>query len=238
MIDFAYLIEPPFNHRTPDGAVSGCDVELARTVLGMIGIRAFRPIEATFAELLPGLAQGRWRMTTGLFATDERRNIAAFSRPIWALPDGLLVRANNPLRLGGYKSVAKQRCVLAVVADQLQHRTAIEAGIPADRIAAFATYAQAADAVAKGAADAYASVARAHSAFLEARSEADMEVVTIPAEERPPAFGAFSFAKDDRAFVADIDRALDAYLGSPEHRAMMRHFGFADAEIDLIATKR
>ncbi|MGV3548626.1 hypothetical protein [Rhizobium sp.] len=27
---FAYLIEPPFNHRDADGTVTGCDVELVR----------------------------------------------------------------------------------------------------------------------------------------------------------------------------------------------------------------
>ncbi|WP_348528988.1 transporter substrate-binding domain-containing protein [Mesorhizobium australicum] len=96
MTKFAYLIEPPFNYRDADGTVTGCDVALARTVLGMVGLHDVEMVETEFAHLLPALSEGRWQMTTGLFATEERRWIAAFSRPIWALPDGLLVRKGNP----------------------------------------------------------------------------------------------------------------------------------------------
>ena len=75
---FVYLIEPPFNHKRDDGTVTGCDVELAKTVFASIGAGLFEPVETEFAELLPGVADGRWRMTTGLFATEERRQITGF----------------------------------------------------------------------------------------------------------------------------------------------------------------
>ena len=95
---FAYLIEPPFNYRTDDGKVTGCDVELAQTVLAELGAAKVDLIETEFSELLSGVSEGRWQMTTGLFATAERRKLASFSRPIWALPDGLLVKKGNPKR--------------------------------------------------------------------------------------------------------------------------------------------
>ena len=231
---FAYLIEPPFNYRRPDGSVAGCDVELARTVFAELGVGRFEPIEAEFAELMPGVARGRWRMTTGLFPTEERRRQVSFSRPIWALPDGLLVRKGNPKRLEGYASVARSDCKLAVIRDQFQHRSAVEFGIPADRIMIFETYAEAAKAVEAGVVDAYASVARAHAGFLTQHAEMDAEVVNVPANEKQPAFGAFAFAIDDDDFRASVDQVLAAYLGTPAHRAMMAEYGFDDAEIDLL----
>lgn len=103
---FAYLIEPPFNYVDANDQITGCDVELSRHVFRELGIADFEPVEAEFAELLAGLGADRWRMTTGLFGTDDRRKTAQFSRPIWALPDGLLVRKGNPLSLSGYRSVA------------------------------------------------------------------------------------------------------------------------------------
>jgi polar amino acid transport system substrate-binding protein len=236
MIRFGYLIEPPFNYRSADEAVTGCDVELARAVLGMVGVRELDLIETEFAQLLPGLVDGRWRMTTGLFATEERRNIAAFSKPIWALPDGLLVQKGNPLRLTGYRSAAQtEGCILAVVRDQVQNCTAINFGMPKDRTPIFETYAAAAQAVLDGRAHAYASVARAHSGFIAARPDLEVEVVAVGAHEKEPAFGSFAFSKSDEGFRQAIDDALLAYLGSDEHRAMMKRFGFADAEIELIA---
>ena len=233
---FAYLIEPPFNHRRQDGLVTGCDVELAKTVFASIGAEPFEPVETEFAELLPGVAEGRWRMTTGLFATEERRQIAAFSRPVWALPDGLLTVAGNPLGLSGYKSVAtSSTCRLAVIRDQFQHRSAVEFGALEDRIMIFETYTEACNAVRDGKADAYASVARAHTGFLEQCPDLDMDVIVVPATEKQPAFGSFAFSKTDDELRHKVDAVLADYLGSPEHRRMMAGFGFSDDEIDLVA---
>lgn len=232
---FAFLIEPPFNFRDEDGTVAGCDVELAQHVVAALGGGAFEPVETEFAALLPGLAAGRWRMTTGLFATDERRKVASFSRPIWGLPDGLLVAGGNPLGLEGYRSVARNAgCVLAVIRDQFQHRAAVEFGVPDDRIMVFDTYGEAAQAVRDGRAGAYTSVARAHTGFLDRHRDWAVEVVTVPAGEKPPAFGSFAFARADDAFRHAVDDALGGFLGSPAHRRMMARYGFSGPEIDLL----
>ena len=236
MARFAYLIEPPFNYKNRDGTVTGSDVELARVVLAKVGNGAFEAVETDFAQLLPGVAEGRWQMTTGLFETEERRKMAAFSRPIWALPDGLLVPKGNPQQLAGYRSAAERSgCRLAVVRDQLQHRSAVEFAVPDARILIFDTYARAAQAVLEGRADAYASVSRAHSAFLAQNGDLELEVVAVPADEKKPASGAFAFNRRDDDLRRAVDRALLEYLGSGDHRSMMRSFGFSDAEVDLVA---
>ena len=232
----AYLIEPPFNFRDQAGGVTGSDVELVRYVLDQLGIDKITFVEAEFADLLPGLTLGKWQMTTGLFATEDRRKTAIFSRPIWALPDGLLVRAADAGRFTGYRNLATDTaCVLAVIRDQFQHATALEFGMPPDRIMVFDTYTEAANAVQDGRADAYASVARAHDGYLEQNPTADMDVVVVPADEKPPAFGCFAFSRADIAFRDAVDGALNAFLGGPGHREMMKRFGFSDRDIDLVA---
>ncbi len=232
---FAFLIEPPFNFLLADGSVVGCDVELARHVFDELGVDRFEPIETEFATLLPGLSEGRWRMTTGLFMTAEREETAAFSRPIWALPDGLLVAEGNPFGFSGYRSVAEApEGLLAVIRDQVQHRSAIENGVPTERILTFETYADAAAAVEAGQAAAYASVARAHAGFLSEKPDQALEFVGVPEAEKAPAFGCYGFAKADTGFRAAVDEVLDAYLGSAPHRAMMARYGFSDAEIDCL----
>ncbi|MEM7214408.1 MAG: transporter substrate-binding domain-containing protein [Pseudomonadota bacterium] len=231
---FAYLIEPPFNFRNDHGKVVGCDVELARFVFSEIG-EDFEPIETEFAELLPGVASGKWKMTTGMFATEERRLVASFSKPIWALPDGILVRNGNPLGLTGYRSIAEiSDCNLAVIRDQFQHRSALEFGIPENRIRVFETYKEAASAVESGNADCYASVGRAHTGFLEQNRDFDGETIIVPAEEKEPAFGCFAFNRTDDALRTSVDEVLDNYLGGSEHRTMMKRYGFEDREIDLL----
>lgn len=226
---FAYLIEPPFNYRNECGDVTGCDVELARVILAMIGMHDIEFIETEFSQLLPGLNENLWDMTTGLFDTAERRKIVTFSHPIWALPDGLLVRKGNLRDLGGYASAAKNpECTLVAIRDQIQHRAIMEAGVPDDRILICETYDEAAQAVLDGRADAYASVAMAHLGFMQQNPELDLEVVSVLPKERPAASGAFAFRQSDRELQSAVDAALLCYIGSDEHRVLMRNFGFND----------
>jgi polar amino acid transport system substrate-binding protein len=234
-VHFAYLIEPPFNDRAPDGTPCGSDIDLAGHIFQTLGLPDVTFTETTFAQLLPGLADGRWQMTTGLFITDDRRRTAMFSRPIWALPDGLLVRIGNPLALSGYASIAAHpTATLAVIQGQVQQMSAAQAGISPDRLRIFETYTEAAHAVASGECDAYASVARAHTGFLAASPGVPLAVVTVPPGERPPAPGAFAFARSDTALRDAVDQALTRYLGSAPHRVMMAGYGFTAAEIDPI----
>lgn len=231
---FAFLIEPPFNYRDDDGNIVGCDVELAETIARELKSERFTPIEAEFADLLPGVANGRWRMTTGLFSTEERRKTALFSRPIWALPDGLLVQKGNPFDLDSYTSIAKSECSIAVIRDQFQHRSAIEFGIPNERITMFETYTEAALAVSQGDVATYASVARAHSGFIDRNLDLKLEVVTVPSAEKKPAYGAFAISKNDQPFLTSVNQILDTYLGTFEHREVMAKYGFSTEEVDLV----
>lgn len=232
---FAYLIEPPFNYMDHNGAVTGCDVELARHVFAELGFGTFEPVETAFADLLPGVADGRWQMTTGVFDTPERHAQARFSRAIWALLDGLLVRQGDRRGLAGYASLAHTANTrLAVIRDQFQHRSAIDFGVPDGRIHLFETYTEAAQAVRDGHVDAYASVGRAHMGFIAQNADWGLENVPVPADEKPPACGAFAFARGDVALQTAVDTVLAAYLGSMKHRRLAAQFGFSDAEVDLL----
>lgn len=120
---FAFLQEPPFCFTDASGNLCGCDAILAQKVCQALGLDAFSPVEAEFANLLPGLASGQWDMTTGLFVSDERRKLVDFSRPIWVLQDGLLVAKGNPRDFRGYRSIAGDPAALiGVISGQIQHQ--------------------------------------------------------------------------------------------------------------------
>ncbi|MFD1982370.1 transporter substrate-binding domain-containing protein [Mesorhizobium newzealandense] len=234
-LKFAFLEEPPFCFTGASGEVSGCDVELARRLGEMLGLAGFKPIETEFAELLPGLVAGRWTMTTGLFVSEERKRLVDFTRPIWALQDGLLVAKDNPRGFRGYQSVARDRTALiGVITGQVQHLTALHNGIAPEQIRMFATQAEAADAVANGKVHAYASVAMAHRGYLTRRPEMPLGVAEVPASEKQPSVGAFAIAKGHGALLRRIDACLDELLGGNWHRQMMARYGFSDNDIDRV----
>ena len=231
---FAYLDEPPFCAPTADGP-TGCDVEVAFTVLRAIGIERIETRLVTFAELLPGVASGAWQINTPLFITEERARLVDFSRPVWSLADGLMVQAGNPKRLTSYRALAAHGGArLVVVADQVQEQRALSAGLDPARVQRVATQPEAVAAVRDGRADAYASVAMAHRGFLRATPDARLAVVDFGTEGGAAAEGAYSFAKSNAALRRAFDGALQHFLGSPEHRTIMRRYEFADADIDRV----
>jgi polar amino acid transport system substrate-binding protein len=235
---FAYLDEPPFCAPTADGPV-GCDVEVAFAVLRAIGAGRIETRLVTFAELLPGVAGGTWHINTPLFVTAERAQLVDFSRPVWSLADGLMVQAGNPKRLTSYRALAAHADArLVVVADQVQEQRALAAGFDRARVLRVATQAEAVAAVRDGRADAYASVAMAHRGFLRAAPDARLAVADFGADGGAAAEGAYSFAKSNGDLRRAFDDALGRFLGSPEHRAIMRRYDFADADIDRVVPVR
>jgi polar amino acid transport system substrate-binding protein len=235
---FAYLDEPPFCAPSADGPV-GCDVEVAFAVLRAIGIERVETRLVTFAELLPGVASGAWHINTPLFVTEERARLVDFSRPVWSLADGLMVRAGNPKRLTSYRALAAHvDARLVVVADQVQEQRAVAAGLDPSRVLRVATQPEAVDAVRNSLADAYASVAMAHRGFLRAAPDAGLEVVDFGAEGGAAAEGAYSFAKSNSDLRRAFDGVLQTFLGSPEHRAIMRRYDFSDADVERILSPR
>ena len=123
-----------------------------------------------------------------------------------------------------------------MVRDQFQHRSAVEFGVPERRLRIFHTYTEAAEAVRDGIVDAYASVGRAHSGFIEQNPSWKVESVDVPHQEKAPAFGAFGLSLADRDLVARVNESLAEYLGSSEHRRMARTYGFSEADVNLVAS--
>ncbi|HJX43258.1 MAG TPA: transporter substrate-binding domain-containing protein [Geodermatophilus sp.] len=70
----AILDEPPFCWLDA-GTATGCDVDVARHALSAVGIGEVIVELVAFADLIPGLLQHRWQMTTGMFITDARRRL-------------------------------------------------------------------------------------------------------------------------------------------------------------------
>lgn len=235
---FAYLDEPPFCAPAADGPV-GCDVEVAFAVLRAIGIERIETRLVTFAELLPGVASGAWHINTPLFVTPGRARLVEFSRPVWSLADGLMVQAGNPKRLTSYRALAVHADArLVVVADQVQEQRALAAGFDAARVLRVATQPEAVAAVRDGRADAYASVAMAHRGFLRSAPDVQLDVVDFGMEGGAAAEGAYSFAKSNADLRRAFDDALGRFLGSPQHRAIMRRYDFADADVARVRSRR
>lgn len=231
---FACIDEPPFAAPARGGGAVGCDVELALTALQSIGVQQVELHLTTFAELLPGVANGRWTVNTPLFVTPERQRQVAFSRPVWALCDGLVVRRDAVYTFTGYHALAAQGARLGVVSGQVQHQTALRAGVAADRVRTFATQAAVIDALLAGEIDAYASTAVGNRTLVRQLAHDALCAVAVTPVPQPIPVGAFSFAHESAALRQHFDAFLASYLGSAAHRQQMKAHGLSASEIDPV----
>jgi polar amino acid transport system substrate-binding protein len=169
----AYLDEPPFASPGPDGHPSGCDVEVALTILKSIGVQQVETRLVTFADLLPGLVNGRWTMNTAMFITSERSKWVEFSHPVWALADGFIIKVGNPKGLTKYETLAVNHTAkLGVVKDTVQRQTALNAGVPVERTVELATQNESIKALLSEQIDAFASTAIGNRVFARRANEA------------------------------------------------------------------
>jgi len=227
----AYLDEPPFGIPPGAGArPSGCDVEVAHRVLAEAGATEIEFELTTFPELIPGLVEGRWHVSTAMFITDERAPLVDFSRPVWAAADGFIVRRGEEGRFGSYEDIARaDEATLAVVTGQVQRHTARDAGVPAERIIEFVDQEAAAEAVRQRRADASASTAVGNVAYVERAGDGGLVAIADRpiGAERPQPLGAFAFSKETPELTTAFDAVLARYLGTAEHLALMARHGFA-----------
>jgi polar amino acid transport system substrate-binding protein len=238
----AYIEEPPFA-ATINGQPAGSDVDVAKAVLARMGVWDVELKKVEFAELLPGVAGGRWTMNTALFVTPERCKTVAYSNPIWALVDGMIVRAGNPKHVSSYASVAASDVRLGVVKGTVQVGTAKAAGVPAERIAEFGAQEEIIAAIRAGRVDAYPNSALGHRALLASLKDPDLALAQPfepPMENgRPKAgFGAFSFNQANGAFVVRFNEELARFLGSEDHRAIVAKYGLGKEEITPALTAK
>jgi polar amino acid transport system substrate-binding protein len=229
---FAYIDEPPFAQPGPQGA-EGCDAQLALQGLRAIGVEHVDPVLTTFSELLPGLQDGRWHMTTALFITPERARHVDFSQPIWALADGLVLRKDDASRLGDLAALVHAGARLAVVRGQVQAQAALAAGLPPAQLHVFESQDEAVDALLAEDVDAYMSTALGNRTYIARRGDARLQAVPLPAP-RPPQ-GAFCFARDARPLRQAFDGWLAAFLGSAQHLELAARWGLGAQEVGAAA---
>ncbi len=227
----AYLDEPPFCWRNGAGKVVGLDIDVAFVVLKALGIETIETRLAAFADFTSGVAAGDWTINVPMFVTPERAAKVAFSRPVWSLADGLMVRAGDLGSLVSYEAIGRnETAVLGVVAGQVQHQTALQAGVPSARMRVFSTPDVAIDALLHGRIDAYASAAMVHRGLLAQQSGDRLAVVDFGTSVKM-ALGAYSFALSSVTLREAFDRQLAMFIGSPEHIGILKRYGFSEAEI-------
>jgi len=235
-IRIGYAVEPPYAFLTEGGEVTGESPEVAKRVVHRLGLPRIEWRLTEFSSLQEELEQGKIDViATGMFITKERQKRLIFSSPTCRVEQGLLVRKGNPENLHSYQDLlAKPRVTVAVIGGSVEERLMKEAGMPGERIHHVPDALAGLSAVESGKADALALSAPTLRWMSQDGKFPNVEM----ADSFHPGMGGespgevgFGFRKEDASLRDCWNKAQRDYIGSPHHKAMLKSFGFVDAEI-------
>jgi polar amino acid transport system substrate-binding protein len=228
-IRVGFANEAPFGYATPDGKLTGEAPEVAKAVLAKMGIAQVDGVLTEFGSLIPGLKAGRFDViAAGMFINPKRCAEIAFSEPSYGIGQAMLVKAGNPKGIKDYGSfVSNADLKLAVMAGAVEVGYAKESGVGEGQLVVLPDQSSLLAAV---------QADRADGAALTALSIADMAKKGEGVESTTPfgevagksvkGHGGFGFRKEDTDLYEAFNAELKAFVGTPEHVALVEPFGF------------
>lgn len=245
VIRIGYAIEAPFAFLKPGGQVSGESPEVAKEITARLDIQRIEWVQTDFGSLIPALEAERFDViAAGMFITPERAQQVAFSEPTFHVQQGLLVRAGNPRQLHAYQQALTQPDVkIAVIAGAVEETLLRRMGLPESQLLLTPDALTGHAAVETGLADGLALSALTIRQMIAANPAGHLEMA-LPFEQPDPAltgrsgYGAFAFRQQDHQLLTAWNAAMQPFIGSPAHLALIAPFGFTEAELPGPITTR
>ena len=240
-LDVAFYNFQPYAYMDDQGTLTGTDVEILRTVLERMGGSIADAGATEWGALIPGVKTGRFDVVAaGMFVTPKRCAEVMFSEPTFGIQNALLLVEGNPHGLSNYESVAANpELKLGAVSGAAQVDYAKLAGIAEANIVQLPDNATGVAALQAGRIHAYAVSAPGVRQVLAALPDAGLEggEPFIDVAGKPHvSHGAFAFRKSDADFVAAFNAELVAFVGTPEHIAIMEEHGMTVDELPVRST--
>lgn len=238
VIRIGYAVEAPYAFLTPDGKVTGESPEIARLIAERLGMSRVDWRLDHFGSLIEGLEARRFDViAAGMFITPERRMRVAFSQPTFHVGTGLLVRKGNPHGLHSHADLLQKINIrIAVLSGSVEESHLLQMGCPEARLVRVPDALSGRSAVLSGHADALAlsaptirwMVMNPVAGLTEMAEPFQMAAGDMTLQR---AAGGFAFRKEDRALCRAWDEELSRFIGSEEHRRLVRDFGFNAVEL-------
>ena len=229
--------EAPYGFTASDGTVTGEAPEIAKHVLGQMGVEEVEGVITEFGSLIPGLNAGRFDLiAAGMFLTPERCGQITFSEPTYGIGQAFLIKEGNPKDINDYDDIAANSDVtLAVMAGAIEGQYAQQAGVPISQLLVVPDRAAGTAAVEAGRADAFALTSLTIGDIVEARGSdaglAKTDAFSTVAGENVKGHGGFGFRNEDAEFVDEFNQKLTEFIGTDEHLALVEPFGFGKDEL-------
>jgi len=238
-IRIAIADEKPYGYIDEDGNARGPGPDVARHVLGELGIDDIEWVVTGFGDLIPGLQAERFDMAAAEMAVlPERCEKVIYSEPNTTYGEGLLVKAGNPHGLRFYSdfsaTAGNKNLRVAVMEGANQLGYLRKLGVPDDRIVTIENNQAAIEAITSGRADAYAATSLTVAELAQQSSAVEpalnfVDPVIDGKEVR--GWGAFAFNKSSTDLRDAINEVLVPYKFTDEWESTLRRYGFSKLDV-------
>jgi polar amino acid transport system substrate-binding protein len=228
--------EVPYGYEGEDGEATGEAPELARAILGELGIDTMDATVVDFGALIPGLLADQYDMiAAGMFINPERAEQVIFSDPDYCGATAFAVAEGNPKNLTDFQSVVDSDAVLGVLGGAVEETYAIESGIPDGQISRLGDTPSLVDALVAGRIDAFALTEVTVIAQVGEMDGFEAAPGFIPVIDGEEQLGCGAFAFNDQEFRDIFNAQLKEFQAEGRVLEIIEPFGFTEAAVETAA---
>lgn len=225
--------EVPYGFEGEDGEPTGEAPEVAKAILGELGIDTVEATVVEFGALIPGLQAGQYDMVAaGMFITPDRAEDTAFSNPDYCGTTAFAVEEGNPHGLTDFASVAESEAVLGVLGGAVEEGYAVDSGIPDDQISRLGDTPSLFDALTAGRVDAVALTEVTVLTQVENLEGFEATEGFVPVIEGEEQLGCGAFAFSDTEFCTIFNDMLGQFQEEGRILPLVEEFGFSEAAVE------
>lgn len=225
--------EVPYGFEGEDGEPTGEAPEVAKAVLGELGIDTLEATVVEFGALIPGLQAGQYDMVAaGMFVNPDRAEDVAFSSPDYCGTTAFAVEEGNPHGLTDFASVAESDAVLGVLGGAVEEGYAVDSGIPDDQISRLGDTPSLFDALTAGRVDAVALTEVTVQTQVQNLAGFEATEGFVPVIDGEEQLGCGAFAFTDTEFCSTFDEMLNRFQEEDRILPIVEEFGFSEASVE------
>ncbi|ARU06852.1 ectoine/hydroxyectoine ABC transporter substrate-binding protein EhuB [Comamonas serinivorans] len=234
VIRVGFANEAPYAFTDASGGLTGESPAVFRHVMQKLGIGRVDGVLAEWGALIPGLRAGRFdAIVASMYITPARCKQVIFANPTYGVGEALVVKQGNPEGLQTYADAAKAGAKIAFVAGTAEIEHARLAGMQREQQVVVPDFAAAVANVKAGrtAAAAFTALTAQQLASKDEALERATPFTFEHAGKRYRGEGAFAFRPEDTALRDAVNAELARFIGTPDHLALVKPFGFDDSNL-------
>lgn len=233
-IRVGFANESPFSYATSSGKLTGESPEVFRKVMSNLGVNEVDGVLIEWSSLIPGLKAGRFdAIVASMYITPKRCKQVLFANPTYGIGEAFIVKKGNPDGISTYQDAVVKGMKIAFVAGTAEIGHAKMAGMKRKQRVIVPDFASAIASVKAGRVSA-AALTSLTAQGLAAKDDGIERAKPFTFSHKGKKFrgeGSFGFRTEDADLRDAVNKELAKFIGSPEHLALIKEFGFDSSNL-------